>query len=213
MHAKKGAPESGSSCGRRWSCGNSGAGEKTKFRPRASDRLTKIWRTQPGYLLLRWLLAVRSGARPCARAAFTPLAHPGLFVGAHLVKALLLIVVQHALDLRVGALPQRLHLGHPIFARQGRVAVDRFHLFALIFQNRLEFGLLVRAQVELLAQVFNLIVNTHHGTMAHASHALTLTHTLTLTLSLTLRGRRGALILGKCSAEAEQSHQKRCGHD
>ena len=168
---KKRAPEPGNSCGRRKRITQPrGLGRKLDFR--ASD------------LSLDWPRSEVRGPTPVTAdcpeqpgrrsviASLVPSLHPVGLLFAHLVEILLLVVVQHALDLSVGALPNLLHLAEPVLAGQRRIIANPVHLLALVLEDGFQFRLLVIAQVQLLAQMLELIVHRRHVTVAHMpSHA------------------------------------------
>jgi hypothetical protein len=103
----------------------------------------------------------------------------------HLVKLLLLIVVQECFDLRSTTLVNALHLAEPVLAGQRRVIANLLHLLTLVFEDGFQLCLLVVAQAQFLSHVLNLIVDAGHGVPAHTSvHPSTLTGLIGSSLTL-----------------------------
>jgi Zn-dependent protease len=101
-------------------------------------------------------------------------------------------------------LPNLPHLAEPVFARQRRITANPVHLLAPVLEDGFQFRLLVITQVQLLAQMLQLIVHRRHVMAAHMpSHAWGGLLVGLLTRLRWRRRRRFVLAKGGAGSEAE----------
>ncbi len=113
-----------------------------------------------------------------------------LHFGLHGLELLLLRVIQSSFYLGIRILVNRLHLAVPILWRKRLILPELLRLLIAAFKNRLDLGLLIGCQIQLLSQVLQLRFRVHPVTMSP------------LTLAL-LGRRRSGVVLSEGSAASQ----------